>query len=125
MNGSVPYEFGTDRPKEIQTGDIILQGTLTTAALFWQQFALLHIDADADLLTSLGLRKLHADTAASLRAMADAIEQHLPAQTTEAELAVSSATLADPRFGEYARNTAARFEELKYFSTSLAANSKP
>ena len=122
MNGSVPYEFGTDRPQQIQTGDMILRGTLSTAALFWHQFAVLHTGADSDYLSNPRLRDMREHIAAELFTMADAIDQQLPINEVSASACMDPTLLTDQRFGEYSRNTAARFEELQYFTGNLNAH---
>ena len=119
MNGSVPYEFGTNRPQQIQTGDMILRATLTTAALFWHQFAVLHTGGDSIYLTNAELRKMRSSVAQNLRAIAEAITHQTKVSVPHAASFISSDLLGDPQFGEYARNTAARYEELRNFANAL------
>ena len=119
MNGSVPYDFGTDRSQQIHTGEMILRGTLGTAALFWHQFAVLHTGADSDYLTNPELRQMRSHAAANLRDMADAIELQSNMSDVHAAAFISAELRADPRFGEYARNTSARFDELEHFAMEL------
>jgi multidrug resistance protein MdtO len=119
MNGSVPYEFGTNRTEQIQTGDTILRATLSTAALFWHQFAVLHTGADSVYLTNAELRKMRSSVAMNLRAMAQSITQQSTISVAHADSFISADLLSDPQFGEYARNTAARYEELRSFTNGL------
>ena len=122
MNGSVPYDFGTDRSQQIQLGDMILRGTVSTAALFWQQFAILHTGQGSEYLTSPALREMRRKVATNLRGWADAIEQQASMTTVDAESFISPELRNDLRFAEYAANTAARFEELQCFTMNLNAN---
>jgi multidrug resistance protein MdtO len=119
-NGSVPYEFGADREQQIQTGDLILRAAITSAALFWNQLAVLHNAHDADYLTDPDLQEMRRRLAGQLTAMADAITQPSGSfQVKHAEVLFTPAILANPRYAEYARNTAARFEELQNFTAML------
>ena len=120
MNGSVAYEFGTNRVQQIHLGDTILRATLSTVALFWHQFAVLHTGSESSYLLSPELRTMRSEVAASLRAMAEAVTQHTAVDPPHADAFISERLLHDPEFGEYARNTAARYEELRDLTMSLS-----
>jgi multidrug resistance protein MdtO len=120
MNGAVPYEFGLDRERHIQTGDMILRATLTAAALFWNQLAVLHNEEDLDYLTNSGLHEMRLRLSEHMSAMADALSQRSAITVEQAEQFVDPAVFSDPRYGEYARNTAARYSELQNFTAMLS-----
>ena len=120
MNGSVPYEFAAGRERQIQTGDMILRATLTSGALFWNQLAVLHSEEDRDYLTNPGLAEMRRHLAARMKTMADATERNAVTPVEPVDGLVEPALLNDPRFGEYARNTIARYEELQNFTAILS-----
>jgi multidrug resistance protein MdtO len=120
MNGSVPYEYGAGREQQIQTGDMIMRATLTSGALFWNQLAVLHNEEDSDYLTNPGLVEMRRKLAARINTMADAAERKAAVAVEPTGGLVDPALLADPRFGDYARNTVERFEELENFTAILS-----
>jgi multidrug resistance protein MdtO len=122
MNGSVPYEFGANRDQHIQTGDMILRATLTSGALFWNQLAVLHNEEDSDYLTNPGLAEMRRNLAARMNTMADAAERNAAVPVEPTDNLVEPELLTDPRYGEYARNTIARYEELQNFTAILSTN---
>ena len=124
-NTSVPYDFGSDLEQQIQTGDMIVRAAITSAALFWNQFAVLHNAHDADFLTDPDLQEMRRKLAVQLNSVADAVALTNFVVTKNAEVLLTPAILANPRYAEYARNTTDRFEELQNFSALLDPASKP
>jgi multidrug resistance protein MdtO len=119
MNGSVPYEFGADRERQILTGDMIMRATLTCGALFWNQLAVLHNPEDSDYLTNPGLRDMRHKIAEHMTTLANAVECNIEVPIEPIATFIDPALFADPRHGEYARNTAARYEELQNLTAIL------
>jgi multidrug resistance protein MdtO len=120
MNGAVQYEFGSERNKHIETGDMILRSALTSAALFWNQLAVLHSVEDSHFLREPGLLTMRATLAEHMRAMADAIEHNSPIPIDPCCNFIDPALLTDPRYSDYARNTEARYDELQHFTSILS-----
>jgi multidrug resistance protein MdtO len=118
-NTSVPYEIGAARERHIEAGDMILRAAITSAALFWNQLAMLHNAHDADFLVDPDLQEMRRRLAVHLHLMADAIVQSKVAPMTNAHMLVTPAVLANARYAEYATNTANRFEELQSFTATL------
>jgi len=123
MNTSVPYEFGLAREQHIQTGDMILRATLTAAAIFWNQLTLLHNEADADYLTKPELQAMRRKLAVDMNTLADAAVKQSLVTINPSSAFIDAPFLTDPRYGEYARNTLARFEELETFTASFSQQS--
>jgi len=119
MNGAVPYEFGASRQQHIQTGDIILRATLTTASLFWNQLALSHSGTASDHIADPGLREMRRRVAMNMDAMAEIITQASAVQVESAHAFISPQLLDHAQYGEYVRNTATRYEELRAFTAML------
>jgi multidrug resistance protein MdtO len=115
-NTAVPYEFGLARDQHIQTGDQILRATLTAAAIFWNQLALLHNEQDIDFLADPGLRTMRGKLATDMNTLAEDTLTQAPVEIKPASVFLDATLLNHPRFGEYARNTMARFEELENFT---------
>jgi multidrug resistance protein MdtO len=120
MNGSVQYEFGQDRSQQIETGDMILRSALTCAAMIWNQLAVLHSTEDSDYLHEPGLKTMRATLAEHIVTMAAAIEQHSPIPIDPCCNFVDPALLNNNRYGEYARNTESRYDELQHFTAMLS-----
>jgi multidrug resistance protein MdtO len=120
MNGSVPYEFGADRERQILTGDMIMRATLTCGALFWNQLAVLHNEADSDYLTDPSLRDMRHKIAEHMSTLANAVECNIVIPIEPVATFIDPTLFADPRHGEYARNTAARYEELQNLTAILS-----
>jgi multidrug resistance protein MdtO len=49
MSGVVEYEFGVNREQHIRSSELILQISITAAALIWNQVAVLHDERDRDV----------------------------------------------------------------------------
>ncbi|SNT44034.1 multidrug resistance protein MdtO [Granulicella rosea] len=118
-NTSVPYEFGANREDHIQTGDMILRAAITSAALFWNQLTVLHNSHDTDFLLDPDLQEMRRRMAIQLNVMADDVVVTGAVITKNPDVLLTPAILANPRYAEYARNTAARFEELQNFTAIL------
>jgi multidrug resistance protein MdtO len=119
MNGSVPYEFGGNREQHVRTGDMILRASLTTASLFWNQLALSHSEGISDYIADPDLREMRRRVAVNMNAMAEIITQRSAVQVENVDAFISPALLAHTRYGEYAQNTAIRYEELRTLTAML------
>jgi hypothetical protein len=119
MNGPVPYKFGASREQHIRTGDKILRATLATASLFWNQLALSHGGTAGDYMADPGLREMRRRVAVNMDAMAEMITQTSAVQIESAYPFISPTLLGHARYGEYVRNTATRYEELRTFTAAL------
>ncbi|RXH57234.1 FUSC family protein [Granulicella sibirica] len=113
MSESVEFDFGADRDLQMHSSELILRGAITAGALFWNQLAVLHSEADADFLTEPGLIAMRERLAGHLNRMADYVTEKIPFPTEDPAALVSPELLASARFGEYAQNTVARFDELQ------------
>lgn len=118
-NTAVPFEFGSNREEHIQAGDMILRATLTAAALFWNQLAVLHNVKDNDYLSEPSLHAMRAALAVQMETMADAVIQRSAFPVKQPHHLLDPAMLANPHYAEYAKNTADRFEELQNFTAVL------
>ncbi len=118
-NGSVPYDFGPDREAHLLTGDRIIRAAVTSAALFWNQLVILHRAEDEDFLTDANLKEMRQKLATQLSSLADAVSQTGAIPMQGGEVLLTQAILENPRYAEYATNTARRFEELRNFAATL------
>jgi len=119
MNTSVPYEFGINREEHVQAGDMIMRTAITAAALFWNQLAVLHNTQDADYLLDSNLQELRRKIAGQMCSMAAAVEENSLITILTPQSLAGPEVLANPRYSEYAKNTADRFEELQNFAVIL------
>jgi multidrug resistance protein MdtO len=119
MNEAVEYEFGVDRAQHALSGQMIIAAALTSVAFFWNQFAVLHSERDRDFLTQPALARMRQQLAAEMDVMADAIVHKTEFTLAQPGAMVDSALLTDPRYGEYARNSVARFDELQTIVSRL------
>ena len=115
MNDTVEYEFGVDREPHIQLSQTILRAGLTAVALFWNQMAFLRSKSGRDLLNEPRLVKMRHTLAATMDAMAAAVEQKKVFTPLEPSSLVDPSLFANPRYNEYAQNALARFRELQAY----------
>jgi multidrug resistance protein MdtO len=120
LNESVEYEFGQDIEAHIHSGQMILRAGITAGALFWNQLAVLHGETDIGFATEPRLTELRRKLAEHLDVMADAVVQKTTFPAEYSATLAGPDLLEDPRYGEYARNTVARYEELQAFTSTLS-----
>jgi multidrug resistance protein MdtO len=120
LNDAVDYEFGVDRESHIRTSEMILRTSLTAGALFWNQFAVLYSDESKDFLTEPNLVDMRRKLATHIDRLADGVTKKTVPEIIPATDFVTTAMLADSRYGEYSHNTIARFEELQAFAFKLS-----
>jgi len=113
MNDAVVYEFGLDREQQVRQSEAVLQAALTAVPVFWNQLAVLHDENDRDFLTEPVLAGMRTKIAAHLDAMAGAVASGKPVIPIDPSDLAPADEFADPRHGEYARNTIAAHEELQ------------
>jgi multidrug resistance protein MdtO len=122
LNDTVEYEFSVDREKHKETGDLLIKSAVTAAALFWNQIAILHDEQTSDFIREPDLIAMRQSIAQHLEAMAAAV-----VDKTQLDKACSSLEnpplLDSSRYGEYVRNTTARYEELRTLTSKL--NTQP
>jgi multidrug resistance protein MdtO len=75
INSSVPYDFSAEREQHIATADTILRATLTTAALFWNQLASVHVESESTLQSDSNFRDFRTNLSRDLVEMADCIAE--------------------------------------------------
>jgi multidrug resistance protein MdtO len=113
MNDTIEYEFGVDRGLHAHTGQTILRAALTLVAFFWNQFAVLHREEDRDFVTQPELIVMYRTMAEGMDAMANAAVNKTEITLIDRESLVNPSLLANPRFGEFARNAVDRYQELE------------
>jgi multidrug resistance protein MdtO len=118
-NTAVPYDFSPDRERHIQEGDAILRATLTAAALFWNEIAMLHSLEEEEVPVEPGRRELRDHLAARMIVMADLVAQHCPVAPETSPLTTDPILLTDPDLGEYTQHLVARHAELEKFVAAL------
>jgi multidrug resistance protein MdtO len=73
MSEVVEYEFGVNREQHIRSSELILQISITAAALIWNQVAVLHDERDRDVSDEPGLAEMRRKLADHMNVMAEAI----------------------------------------------------
>lgn len=121
LNDTVQFEFGVDRESHARSGDMLVRTAVTAAALFWNQLATLHNEEERDFILEPDLIALRHQIATQLEAMAVAVVQKNSLPEVSSASFVSESMVESPRYGEYVRNTIARYEELHDFTTMLQA----
>jgi multidrug resistance protein MdtO len=120
MGDSVDYEFGVDRERHVRTSDMILRTSLTAGTLFWNQFAVLYNEEDKDFLAEPNLIEMRRKLAEYMDGLAEGVVKKTAPVTIPSNGFLAPAMLNDPRYGEYFRNTIARFEELRSYAVMLS-----
>jgi multidrug resistance protein MdtO len=115
----VEYEFGVDREQHIRSSEVILQSSLTAAALIWNQVAVLHGREKLEYLTEPGLVEMRRRLGERLDVLAEAVVRETALPAEDLESFVSPHLLESDHYGEYARNTIARYEDLQTLAARL------
>jgi multidrug resistance protein MdtO len=120
MSEAVEYEFGVDHEQHVRSSELILQSSVAAAALIWNQVAFLHGEQDVDFKTEPALVEMRRRLADHLNRLAEAVERKILLPAEHLEAFVSQHLLESGHFGEYARNTIARYEDLQALAITLA-----
>jgi multidrug resistance protein MdtO len=119
MNDTIEYEFGVDRSLHEFTGQTIIRAALALVAFFWNQFAVLHREQDLDFLTQPELVAMRRRMAEGMDAMANATTNKVEFTVTNRDSLVDHSFLIHPRYGEFARNSVDRYQELQVVVSHL------
>jgi len=119
MNDTVEYEFGVDREEHLRTGKVILQAALTSVAFIWNQFTLLDSAQTRDFIAQPELSEMRLGMADGLEAMANSVVPGARPVDVEPSEKVNPSLLANPRYGEYARNSVGSFRDLQNLVADL------
>ena len=120
MSEVVEYEFGVDREQHVRSSELILQSSLTAAALIWNQVAFLHDDRDVDFTAEAGLVEMRRKLADHLNSMADSVDRREAFSLHDAAGLVNPSLLNSEHYGEYTRNTIARYEDLQNMAATIS-----
>jgi multidrug resistance protein MdtO len=120
MSEVVEYEFGVDREQHIRSSELILQISITAAALIWNQVAVLHDERDRDVFDEPGLAEMRRKLANHMNVMAEAIARKTGFPTEHSASLTSPSLLNSEHNGEYTRNTIARYEDLQDLASALS-----
>jgi multidrug resistance protein MdtO len=113
LSETVEYEFGVDIEQHLHSSKMILDASLILVAFFWNQFAVLHREEDADFLSQPRLAAMRSKIADGMDSMAIAtVKKTEFAIITPASLA-DHELLADPRYGEFAQNAVESYLKLE------------
>jgi multidrug resistance protein MdtO len=113
MNDTIEYEFGVDRTLHALTGQTILRAALASVAFFWNQFAVLHREHDSHFLTQPELIAMRYRMADGMDAMANAVVNKTEFTVIDRGSLVDPSLLTNTIYGEFARNSVDRYEELE------------
>lgn len=121
MNDAVQYEFGVDREEHLRSGKVVLQAALASVAFFWNQLAVLHSAKARDFVTQPELSEMRHSMADGFETMASSVVNKTAFADVEPAKALDASLLASPLYGEYARNSIARFHDLQSLIADLQA----
>jgi multidrug resistance protein MdtO len=119
MSEVVEYEFGDDREQHIRSSELILQISITAAALIWNQVAVLRDEQGLDFLAEPGLVEMRRRLADRLNVLAEAVVRKTSWSEEHLGSFVSRHLLGSEHYGEYVRNTIARYEDLQTLASQL------
>jgi len=120
MSEVVEYEFGDDREQHIRSSELILQISITAAALIWNQVAVLHDEQGTDCLAEPVLAQMRRRLTDHLYILAEAVERKTSSPAEHLSSLVDRHLLENEHYGEYAKNTIARYEDLRTLASQLA-----
>jgi multidrug resistance protein MdtO len=113
MNDTIEYEFGVDRRLHTHTGEAIIRAAITSVAFFWNQFAVLHREEDRNFLTQPELIAMRRRMADGMDVMAKAVVNKTDFTMIDRGSLVDHSLLTNPLYGEFARNSVDRYQELE------------
>jgi multidrug resistance protein MdtO len=120
MSEVVEYEFGDDRERHIRSSELILQTSITAAALIWNQVAVLHDEQAINFLAEPVLAQMRRRLTDHLNILAEAVERKTSSPAEHLGTLVDRHLLENEHYGEYAKNTIARYEDLQTLTWQLA-----
>jgi multidrug resistance protein MdtO len=119
LSEAVEYEFGVDREEHIRSSEMMLQISMTAAALIWNQVAVFHDEFDSELITTPDLAEMRRSISNRMNSMAESASRKTELPTDLGSDLISPSSLKHQHYGEYARNTIARFEDLRRLASAL------
>jgi multidrug resistance protein MdtO len=120
MSEAVEYEFGVDREQHVRSSELILQISVTAAALIWNQVAVLHDERDMGFFAEPGLAEMRRRLADQMNVMAEAIARKTDFPSESSARLASPSLLNSEHNSEYTRNTIARYEDLQNLASALS-----
>jgi multidrug resistance protein MdtO len=120
MSEAVDFEFGNDRERHVRSSELIIQISITAAALIWNQVAFLHQDHDEGFRTEQGLAEMRRRLAGHMNSMAECIVLRTGIPLEQAVDLRSLALSNREQYREYALNTMARYEDLETLASALS-----
>jgi multidrug resistance protein MdtO len=120
MSEVVEYEFGVDREQHLRSSELILQISITAAALIWNQVAVLHDEQDMDFFAEPGLVEMRRKLADNMSVMAEAIVRKTGFPSESSAGLATPSLLNSEHNGEYTGNTIARYEDLQNLASVLS-----
>src|SRR5271168_3119209 len=121
MSETVEFEFGVDdRERHVHSSELMLQISITAAALIWNQVAFLHHERDIDSIVEPDLVEMRRRLADHMNLMADAVARKTGFPSESSVSLTSPSLLRSEHSGEYARNTLARYEDLRNLALALS-----
>ncbi len=119
LNDTVQFEFGVDREKHAHSGDMLVRTAVTARRSSGISSRCFIAKRSMTLLVSPGLSLFATRSRRnSMRWRSRWCRKMLRQKSTQRALPIAS-LLESPRYGEYVRNTIARYEELHDFTTML------
>jgi multidrug resistance protein MdtO len=120
MSEVVEYEFGVDREQHLRSSELMLQISITAAALIWNQVAVLHDEHGIDFFAEPGLVEMRRKLADYLNVMAEGIARKTGFPSEDSASLASPSLLNSEHNGEYTRNTIARYKDLQNLASALS-----
>jgi multidrug resistance protein MdtO len=120
MSEAVEYEFGVDREHQIRSSELMLQISITAAALIWNQVAVLHDEQEIGFFAEPGLVEMRQKLADHMNIMANAIARKTGFPSESPARLASPSLWNSEHNGEYTRNTIARYEDLQNLALALS-----
>jgi len=109
-----------NREQHIRSSELILQISITAAALIWNQVAVLHDEQGTDSLAEPVLAQMRRRLTDHLNILAEALERKTSSPAEHLGSLADRHLLENEHYGEYAKNTIARYEDLQTLASQLA-----
>ena len=120
LHEAVLYEFGVDHDSHNAAGETILRAALSSAALFWNELAVLERNEDRDLRLNPRLLAIRSTLSSALNALAESVAKNKQIEQQAGQPFMVAERLPDVREAEYVSTMMSRYRDIESILATLS-----
>jgi multidrug resistance protein MdtO len=120
LHEAVLYEFGVDHDSHKAAGETILRAALSSAALFWNELAVLERNEDRDLRRNPRLLAIRSTLSSALNALAESVAKNKQIEQQAGQPFMVAERLPDVREAEYVSTMMSRYRDIESILATLS-----